>query len=381
MDCEQIKREELLEKYLADRLQPEAQDAVETHILECSGCVQELEARLLLRSELTLNAGEIRTKTVEKFSFFRWQALALASVLVALLGGGYAGFHSGLFSKHAGGQASLTAQSTNPPNSSPGNDSVPKTIARPTEAGEANTAKNETAGHGAGKLPSEKANETAPAAPDSHTTTSPANSNSNMTLEPGPIENLHKPETASLNPGVKSSSALTTEQGVELFKLGQVQAAPYAFTGFTSKGEPPGGKPSTGFSGQIQPATAGRAKFQKAMNSYVAGKYAEAADLLSDDAELEPQAADTHFYLGVCRILLGHVQDSVEPLQRAIAAGKTPYLQSSHYYLAKAYVQTSQLDKATRELQLAVSTPGRLTTESKQFLIKVQALRTSIEKK
>jgi hypothetical protein len=382
MDCEEIKRVELLEQYLTAKLPADAQDELETHLLECAACSRELELLLLARSELSQHAAEIRAKSVEKFSFLHWQTLAFAGVLVIVLVGiSYRLGHripdhqgrneaaSTLPHPSGGAQVDRPAPKDSSPSAFPQLDSNAGRTVTPREKLQVPVPVNpQTSDQG----PTELAHG-AQLAP-------PATANGNALPEPGPVMVPPKQEQAASTNLETHPGGLTTAQGVELYKLGQVQPPAYAFTGLTSKSGPPVGKPTAGYSGAGNAGGPGRAKFQEAMKSYVAGKYGEGADYLSDAAILEPKAADINFYLGACRILIGHPQDSVEPLQQAAAAGNTPYLQSSHYYLAKAYVQMNQLEKAMQELQSAANTPGRLTTESKQLLAKVQALQASINK-
>src|SRR5262249_24290852 len=118
----------------------------------------------------------------------------------------------------------------------------------------------------------------------------------------------------------KEFPRLTAEQGVEAYRLGAVEAAPFSFAGIGHRAvDPKGGKSNT-YDGKVGPADTGRKLFSDGMNEYVEGRYHEAADYLLSALRFEPVAPDTNFYLGVCRILDGHPEESMLPLQTVIAA-------------------------------------------------------------
>lgn len=152
-----------------------------------------------------------------------------------------------------------------------------------------------------------------------------------------------------------AQAKLTSEQGAELLRIGMV-APPYTFSGIS-----------------------GVVMFQNAMNFYVDEHYVEAAGYLEKAQSLEPKAADISFYLGICRLLQGHPQDSIGPLKNA-AAGNRVYLQPSHYYLAKAYAQSKRFAEAKNEFREAIAVPGRLTADARALLARLQAVRAQIEK-
>ena len=60
MECRQLHRDELAEKYLSGRLDPAARDEFEVHILECAHCLRRVEALQALRQELVESAHCIR---------------------------------------------------------------------------------------------------------------------------------------------------------------------------------------------------------------------------------------------------------------------------------------------------------------------------------
>ncbi len=56
MECQELHRDELAEKYLNGRLDSATRDEFEVHILECARCLRSLEAIQILRQELAARA-------------------------------------------------------------------------------------------------------------------------------------------------------------------------------------------------------------------------------------------------------------------------------------------------------------------------------------
>ena len=115
--------------------------------------------------------------------------------------------------------------------------------------------------------------------------------------------------------------------------------------------------------------------FQKGMQAYVEQRYPDAAILLERAVEAEPTAADANIFLAICRLMQGKVADSVAPLKVALTNEDSVYTQSAHFYLAKAYIQTGDLDQAEAQLQAAATVPGGLRAEASSDLDRLQALR------
>ncbi len=417
MDCEAIQREELAEKYVHKRLDAAQMDEFETHLLECPKCAKKLELLQAVQTDLAERAQEIRGWTEPKPHFFRWQVVVLAGMVVVVA----------TASMVVRWQKMQTAAITAPPPQA--NRSVGKTVGQERETnttGETVKAK----GPQTGSSSAEKT-QVARANPPEQISGLPINGRNhiNFTLTPsqtsrdvapsvGPVptngmkvggarargnkvsvdnvdavdnsvngvraatqvaEEKSKPTPASNDSQPKTE--LTTAQAIELYYLGDVVAPPYTFSGFVPKGKLPGGGNTGAYSSGAVPQNSGRVMFQEAMNLYVDGRYKEAAGYLENAEKLEPNAADVNFYLGICRLLEGHPEESMGPLKNAAAAGNSLYRQSSHYFLAKAYVQGDRLEDAESEFRKAIAVPGRLTVDAKALLARLQALRAEIEKR
>jgi Putative zinc-finger len=389
MDCSEAANTSRMEEYLAGRMSATDQDQFEIHLLECQPCTTALEALLLLRSEVARNQSAIRAKTAGNASFFSRRNLFSVAFATLILVFGFAAYqklsqetqqpiavqshsNSSLPQVTAGTSAETSALQ-------PG---TPAVTSSPVISGKAANAnpKPQTP-EGNSPAPTAQTSEEIAANPQPY---APPN-----TIAPGATE---LPEVGPYNSSSNNSpgksklpsennapaKTLTTQQGVELFKLSHVQPPAYSFAGLgNSKFDP--GHASTGYGDNRGPNGMARAKFQKAMNSYMEGHYLEAADILKSARELEPKAADINFYLGVSLVATGHPADAVEPLETAIAANNPLYLQRSHFYLGKTYLQLQQLDGAIQEFDLAATAPGTLNSTARDLSQKVHALRDSIK--
>lgn len=76
--------------------------------------------------------------------------------------------------------------------------------------------------------------------------------------------------------------------------------------------------------------------------------------------------------------MAGHSAEAVAPLKTVLAARPGVFTQPAHFYLAKAYLQLGNLAEAEREMQTASELSGRLTTEARSLLSRIQALRQQL---
>ncbi|HEY6944501.1 MAG TPA: hypothetical protein VI431_05120 [Candidatus Acidoferrum sp.] len=410
MDCLTVNREELAEQYLQGKLDSARQDEFETHLLECSQCARELELLQTVRAQLSERAHEIRGWTGRKAFFFRLQAVAFAALLVMMIAGSIAIRQR----KQNNAIAVLAPPDTNRPptqTAAPENTTAASTkptapggIPEPTQHAKKTEVVSATKPEKIGNLPvnarnsinftiadSQVARDAAPSigpAPTSSPASSAgANANGKGAPEsapgaqPVPVQVAEeKPKSALPSDDPREKPELTTPQGVELARIGMVEPPPYTFPGMVSHFMSPMDHKKPGFAKDQGSQGGGRELFRKGMNEYVGGHYSEAAGYLEQAVPLEPRAADINFYLGICKLLLGHPDESILPLKNAVGAGKSIYLQPSHYYLAKAYVQGNKLGDAEEELRKAIAVPGRLTSDAKGLLARLQTLRGQIEK-
>lgn len=391
MDCLTVNREELAEKYVQGKLDSARQDEFETHLLECAKCMHELELLQAVRRDLSERAHEIRGWTARKAFFFRWQTAVLAMVLLMVLAVGIKQLRE---SKKENESAEVPAkkQENQPqplvaeapkseapaksPDSAPARSKVAMSYTAKKEAAGSTTIVTQEKAPVAAELStpeSQKSVATIPITPLPVAEVPPAQLDSRTAAQNA------NPET---NPGTQATPALTTAQGVELARIGMVEPPPYTFPGMVRHFMSPSPRfdKRGGFAKDQGSQGPGRALFRKGMNEYADGHYSEAAGYLEQAVQLEPRAADVNFYLGICKLIQGHPEESVVPLKNAAAAGQSIYLQPSHYYLAKAYVQGIKLGDAEEEFRKAIAVPGRLTSDAQGLLARLQTLRGQIEK-
>jgi hypothetical protein len=101
--------------------------------------------------------------------------------------------------------------------------------------------------------------------------------------------------------------------------------------------------------------------FNQAMAAYQSDDFASAVTQLEALSELEPDnAVEVKFYFGVSLLMVGRNQDAILPLRQAAQFSIGPRLESSHYYLALAYLKCNYQDRALEELDAAIAMKGQL---------------------
>jgi hypothetical protein len=108
--------------------------------------------------------------------------------------------------------------------------------------------------------------------------------------------------------------------------------------------------------------------FAAAMTRYSAKDFAGAAEQLQPLAEANPGAAHVQFFLGIAQLMSGKPAAAIESLDRAVASGTAPFADEAHFYLAKAAMQTRDLARAERELQIAVEREAGPAGEAAELL-------------
>jgi hypothetical protein len=101
--------------------------------------------------------------------------------------------------------------------------------------------------------------------------------------------------------------------------------------------------------------------FNRAMAAYQADDFVSAVTQLEPLSELEPDnAVEVKFYFGVSLLMVDRNQDAILPLKQATQFSIGPRLESSHYYLALAYLKCNYLDRAIEELDATIEMRGQL---------------------
>jgi tetratricopeptide (TPR) repeat protein len=396
MQCQELHRDELAEKYLNGQLDPAAQDEFEIHLLECVQCLRQVEAVQNLRQELDERAHQIRAYSQVEHSRFRWKWITVAAFSLVICGLGAIELGRMKSSKSAVTHVPAPASAASSASSSPSSSAPLTADNRPVNSRNyINFTPNDS------RVTRDKAPSTG-SSPSTGLNLKSQRARSNLVNVDGAdaTDNSVNGVRSSVSPAVAPSGEVppasaksqtpeigSDETAKELFRLGTVQAPPYTFSGFASSSGhgaslDPGalsGKPGRSPNSQARPF------FRDAMDAYVDKRYADATDLLEQAAKAEPNATDVNFYLGVCRLLRAKPTDSIAPLQAVLvnvnanakANDTSPWAQAAHFYLAKAYIQIGDLADAETQLQSAATLRGRLSAEARSELTRLQAVRAS----
>jgi hypothetical protein len=397
MECRQLNRDELAEKYLTGQLDAAEQDEFEVHILECAPCLRQVEAVQTLRDQLADRALEIRAYSQIERSPFRWKWAAVAAFGLVVCGLGLVEFRRMKTQQSA--KLLPPPASARSATSSNGASSASDTFPMPSASID-NLPVNGRNYIRFTTTDSQVVRDNAPStgsARSSGLNIKGQRARSNLVnvdgidgagdSTTGTSASIEYPATApstSQQAHPEVSQIVSDETAKELFRLGTVQAFPYTFSGF-------GSSQKYGV-GDVNPhalsdKTSGphasdptRAFFRSAMNAYLEKRYMDALEILEEAVKKEPGAPDVNFYLGVCRLLEAKPQDSIAPLNAVLDNKESPLQQAAHFYLAKAYIQIGDLVNAESQLQIAAAMPGTLSTEAGLELARLHALHSQDEK-
>lgn len=153
----------------------------------------------------------------------------------------------------------------------------------------------------------------------------------------------------------------------------------------TPQPAPPAARPSLADLARVEPPryAPGRlrgvedeatARYQEAMTRYQQRDYAAATAGLSAAARLDPEAPHIAFFLGVSHLMMDRPEAAVEALRRTIALGDSPYTEEARFFLAKAHLQTGDIDAAKRELASTVQLRGDREAEARAILRQLERL-------
>lgn len=107
--------------------------------------------------------------------------------------------------------------------------------------------------------------------------------------------------------------------------------------------------------------------FARAMEKYVRGDYAGAAEGLRAAAKEDPGSAEVLFYLGVTELLAGRPQVAIGVLRLA-AAGDPAFAEPAMYYIAKAHLARGNVEAARNALKVVVKGDGDHKERAQQLL-------------
>ena len=108
--------------------------------------------------------------------------------------------------------------------------------------------------------------------------------------------------------------------------------------------------------------------FRSAMALYVDKNYADAAAQLRRVIALPGAPIDAAFYLAVCELQTGQLQDAASAFERVIAAGESPYLEDAHFLLAKTRIRQRDVAAARTQLSRVIALAGDRREEARQLM-------------
>jgi predicted Zn-dependent protease len=126
---------------------------------------------------------------------------------------------------------------------------------------------------------------------------------------------------------------------------------------------PPAYQPGTG--------VAESQEFKRAMEHYLKGDDAGALARLRAVANARPDSVEVRFYLGICLLLNNDRSAGLQELRSVVAAGDTPYLERSRFYLAKALIGAHDIAQAERQLESVIAMHGEFEKQAQVLLSQI----------
>lgn len=113
-------------------------------------------------------------------------------------------------------------------------------------------------------------------------------------------------------------------------------------------------------------------KFREAMKYYERGEYASSIPILIVASQVDSKAANISFFLGICYLETGHTDAAIEALRKTEALGDSPYLEETHFYLAKALIRKGDVNGARKELRETIQLRGDIEEKAQRLLGQLQ---------
>jgi TolA-binding protein len=113
-------------------------------------------------------------------------------------------------------------------------------------------------------------------------------------------------------------------------------------------------------------------QFTDAIDAYEQNDLPRAKRLLEAYVAQNPADADAHFYLGVCRYLLGDLLEARNALETGLGHRTIQPEEKYHWYLAQVHLKMRQGDRARRELLTVISFRGEFSAQASAILLKME---------
>ena len=126
--------------------------------------------------------------------------------------------------------------------------------------------------------------------------------------------------------------------------------------------------PPTGPAGEpVVAATGNEPLFVEAMKYYQARDYSRASFALQQATGRQPGNPEFRFFLGISYLLTNDTQAGIRELKVAEGLGSSPYVDRTHFYLAKAFLRQKDTINAMRQLDTLVDAGGNLAEPARKL--------------
>ena len=119
---------------------------------------------------------------------------------------------------------------------------------------------------------------------------------------------------------------------------------------------------------------AGTERFQEGMQRFTQRNYAGAISSLKEAIRLDANLQPALFYLGISQLMMDQPDEAIGQFSRLTRMETSPYLEDSHWYLAKAFLKKRELARAQQELEAVVTLNGSHLEEARQALQVIRRL-------
>jgi len=115
-------------------------------------------------------------------------------------------------------------------------------------------------------------------------------------------------------------------------------------------------------------------RFQEGMKRYEKRDYSSATRLLEEAVGLKPDLQPALFYLGVCQLITDQPDEAIATLSSLVRNEESPYLEESHWFLAKAFLKKLDLASARKELEVVIKLNGTHLSDARKSLEAVRRI-------
>ena len=115
-------------------------------------------------------------------------------------------------------------------------------------------------------------------------------------------------------------------------------------------------------------ATEAHREFRSAMALYTEKNYLDAASRLRRVVALPAAPVDARFYLAVCELQTGRLQEAAFAFERVIGFGESPYLEDAHFLLAKTRIRQRDIAAARSQLLRVAALDGDRLEEARLLM-------------